>query len=322
MSTTTPTNTPPGCSYKIMPVTIKNRIPAEVKKNPRELASIIQELKPEAKLRGIRVMPSGDLQITGATPHDYNLLRQGWPNHALYGHLTPMLPEERCVDQSVLVLGLPTSITEEEVREHLFEENLHPKKVERFNRKGTQEKSTTVKITFSSSQQKAKLLQDGLLMYYQLFRVVDYQQDPEIQQCFRCQGFNHQHWGCDAAQQKCLRCSGNHRVRDCPHDRANPLCANCGGAHIANYRGCPAFKEAVKAERERRNNSNNNNNNSNNNSNNNNNNNNNNGPTTEKGKSSSFFLFSFVEIKLWLNVAGFVICDCGNFVHPICQFSC
>ena len=235
-----------------MPIILKNRIPSDVKKNPRELAAILNALKPEAALREVKVLPSGDLKLTGATPHDYSILRQAWPVHDLYGQMTPMLPEEKSVDQPVLVLGLPISITEEELREHLFDQNLHPKRIERFNRKGSQEKSTTVKITFSSCQNKKAMLQSGLIMYYQLFHVVDYQPDPDIQQCYKCQGFGHQHWDCSAAQQKCLRCGGNHRVRDCPRERNNPTCANCGGAHIANYRGCTAFKDAVRVEREKR----------------------------------------------------------------------
>ena len=84
-------------------------------------------------------MPSGDIRVTGASPHDYNLLRQEWPDHQIHGKVTPMLPEEKSIDQPVLVLGLPIAITNEEIESHLAEEDLFPKKIERFNKKGSTE---------------------------------------------------------------------------------------------------------------------------------------------------------------------------------------
>ena len=88
-------------------------------------------------------------------------------------------------------------------------------------------------------------------MYYQLFSVVDFVPDPEVSQCFRCQDYGHTHQNCGAEKQKCLRCGDDHRIRDCPRDRNDPCCANCGGRHIASYRGCKSYKAAVQAEKEK-----------------------------------------------------------------------
>ena len=76
--------------YKIMPITLKNHIPSEVRQNPRELAALLQSLKPDVKINEIRVMPSGDIRITGASPRDYSALRQDWPEHADYGKIMPI----------------------------------------------------------------------------------------------------------------------------------------------------------------------------------------------------------------------------------------
>ena len=232
-----------------MPIFLKNRIPMDVKKDPKKLAEVLLSLKPEPKIREVKVMPSGDIRVTGNDPRDYSLLRQEWPEHDEYGKLTPVLPEDKSVDQPVLLLRVPLSITEEQIKDHLYNLDLHPKRIERFNLKGSQDKSTTVKITFACKDQKQKLLHDGVFMYLQFFRAVEYQVDPIIPQCYRCQGFGHLHHECRAPKEKCLRCGGEHRMRFCTMETGNPCCANCSQTHIASYKGCPKYKEAVQAEK-------------------------------------------------------------------------
>lgn len=66
--------------------------------------------------------------------------------------------------------------------------------------------------------------------------------DPMM--CFNCQGFFHKSNACTKTP-KCMKCAGNHPTRDCQKRRDSPAtCVNCGGAHVANYKGCPAYKSA------------------------------------------------------------------------------
>ena len=38
-------------------------------------------------------------------------------------------------------------------------------------------------------------------------------------------------------------CGEAHSHKDCPNkNKKTPKCANCRGPHVANYRGCPAYK--------------------------------------------------------------------------------
>ena len=197
-----------------------------------------------------REHPPGDILVTGVDPHDYSILRKEWPD--TYGRITPQLPEDRSVNQRVLIMDLPVSIDDKEIKDTLFADDLHPKLIQRFNRKDSQEKSTTVLVSFSSKEQKDKLLANGYRAFYQKFKVVEYREDPQVTQCFRCQAFGHHYHECQAEKQKCLRCAGDHRHRVCPKDRNDVCCANCGKNHVSTYRGCPVFKDAVKAEREKR----------------------------------------------------------------------
>ena len=39
-------------------------------------------------------------------------------------------------------------------------------------------------------------------------------------------------------------CDEAHSRKDCPNkNKKTPKCANCRGTHVANYRGCPAYKD-------------------------------------------------------------------------------
>ena len=39
-------------------------------------------------------------------------------------------------------------------------------------------------------------------------------------------------------------CGEAHSHKDCPNkNKKTPKCANCRGPHVANYRGCPAYKD-------------------------------------------------------------------------------
>ncbi|XP_049832840.1 skin secretory protein xP2-like [Schistocerca gregaria] len=49
---------------------------------------------------------------------------------------------------------------------------------------------------------------------------------------------------------KCVQCAGAHAGSACPRPPTEkPTCALCGGAHVASYRGCEAWKRAIARQR-------------------------------------------------------------------------
>ena len=45
-------------------------------------------------------------------------------------------------------------------------------------------------------------------------------------------------------KQKCVVCGEAHSHKNCLNkEKRNPKCANCRGPHVANYRGCPTYKD-------------------------------------------------------------------------------
>ena len=77
-------------TYPVQLSILRNRIPVEIKENPKKLAAMFANLKQEAKIRELRVLPSGDLRVTGESPHDYSILRQEWPIDDTYGKVSPI----------------------------------------------------------------------------------------------------------------------------------------------------------------------------------------------------------------------------------------
>lgn len=68
----------------------------------------------------------------------------------------------------------------------------------------------------------------------------------EIPQCHRCQQLGHTRHYC-ARQHTCVKCAGKHPSAECVKPiEEKPTCANCGGDHTANYRGCIAYKNALQ----------------------------------------------------------------------------
>lgn len=73
--------------------------------------------------------------------------------------------------------------------------------------------------------------------------VVPYNPTPGPIQCRRCQDFGHTHKTC-GLELKCMKCAGPHHHTACTKKRDIPgKCANCQGAHVSIYKGCPKYKE-------------------------------------------------------------------------------
>ena len=104
------------------------------------------------------------------------------------------------------------------------------------------------------------VLPSRIKLFYQSFPVRAYIDRPW--QCFRCQNFGHNADQC-RYRVRCVVCAGPHLVKDCASrssggssvgpvaDTANRTvqCANCRGAHTANYGGCKFMQKAKKVEK-------------------------------------------------------------------------
>ena len=78
-----------------------------------------------------------------------------------------------------------------------------------------------------------------------IFKVEEFRSPISVQQCYNCQHFGHSAKNCQA-KTKCVICGEGHSHKGCPNrEKKQPKCANCKGPHVANYKGCPAYKKQV-----------------------------------------------------------------------------
>ena len=236
--------------YETVPVYVQNALTAEIKNNPKELQGVLKLLKPEAAFKSVSVCRSGDIRIIASTPHDENILRQAWVNHETHGQFKPRLLKEKTANHETTIQNLPTCITNKEIEDQLKENLLSPKDIYRFNKKGTQEPSKNVKVTFGSKTEKDSFIASGFFIYSQHFKVVENKPLPSVLQCYKCQKFGHNFFECKEAASTCLRCGGDHRLAACTIQKEQAKCANCLQNHAANYKGCQSYKEALKNAKE------------------------------------------------------------------------
>ena len=241
---------PTANQYETVPIFLQNSLPAEIKNNPKKLQDVLKLLKPEAEFKSVSVCRSGDIKIVASTPHDENILRQAWVSHETHGQFKPRLPKEKTANHETTILNLPTCITNQEIQDQLKENHLSAKDIYRFNKKGTQDPSRNVKVTFGSKSEKDNFIAAGFHIYSQHFKVVENKPLPTVLQCYKCQKFGHNFFECKEAASTCLRCGGDHRLTSCKMQKEQAKCANCHGNHAANYKGCQSFKEALKNVKE------------------------------------------------------------------------
>ena len=75
------------------------------------------------------------------------------------------------------------------------------------------------------------------------FKVEGFRTTPLIQQCCKCQGFGHKAPNCNK-KPKCVVCGEAYSHKNCPNkEERKSKCANCRGPHVANYKGCPVYKD-------------------------------------------------------------------------------
>ena len=122
-----------------------------------------------------------------------------------------------------------------DIVELLSEEGFTNVKVERFVIGGKKNGKVTksMKVWFEQSQ-----FPKFITLMFQRYVVTPYIE--QSLQCFKCQKLGHIAKYCKG-RVVCLVCSGPHKHTECTvkDDCTKQKCANCGGEHTANYRGCP-----------------------------------------------------------------------------------
>ena len=108
-----------------------------------------------------------------------------------------------------------------------------------------------IKIKSDNPKQAEALPSRGLVCQKTgiIFMVGEFKTKPSILQCFKCQGFRHKAPNC-TKNEKCVLCGEAHSHKNCQNkEKRKPKCAYCSGPHVANYKGCPAYKDQAFRQR-------------------------------------------------------------------------
>ena len=141
--------------------------------------------------------------------------------------------------------GVPNNVKIEDFKELLDFIKITHAEAERMKFKISGRDLPFIKIKCDDAKQAEALISGGLVCQKIgiIFKVEKFGTTPSIQQCFKCQGFGHKGQNC-TKKPKCVVCGGAHSHKNCPNkEKRNPKCAKCSGPHVANYKGCPAYKD-------------------------------------------------------------------------------
>lgn len=136
--------------------------------------------------------------------------------------------------------GLPKSVTTEDIIEELTELGLKIVKVRCISKEDSEYPLHSV--TFDCKTEVRKILQIKSLCYC-IVSWNKYKNNSEVTQCFRCLQFGHIGKNCRRFQ-KCLKCGGQHNVKECQMKEAN--CVNCGNRHMANEKTCEHYRKSAE----------------------------------------------------------------------------
>ena len=142
--------------------------------------------------------------------------------------------------------GVSINITVNDFKELLDFNKITHAEAERMKSKRTGRDLPFIKIKCDNPKQAEALISGGFICQKTgiIFKVQEFRITPSIQQCFKCQGFGHKAQNCTKKTNRNALCVEVHSHKNCPNkDQKTPKCANCRGPHVANYRGCPAYKD-------------------------------------------------------------------------------
>lgn len=167
-------------------------------------------------------------------------------DNAQVKYFTFVNPEERPL--SVVMRGVPYSISEEEVKDELIKLNYPVIRTTRLLKTtrtidGQEKiKSPTPLLAIDLvNNDKGKSIFNIDRFCYSVVSVEPRRRSSAIPQCTNCQRFNHTKNFC-RLEPRCVKCAGSHNYKDCPSRRVTtPVCVNCGQNHTANYKGCDYY---------------------------------------------------------------------------------
>lgn len=156
------------------------------------------------------------------------------------GFHTHALPSQRTL--KIVIKGIPLDITDEEITEELRLNGFEPTFIRAFSKNGHR---IPLHMVTLANIETAKDIYSINKLFFINVKIEPYR-SPGPAQCYKCQNFGHSSLQCGHSS-RCVKCGETHASNSCVKPlEVTPKCCNCGGAHTANYRGCPFYINLLK----------------------------------------------------------------------------
>lgn len=205
----------------------------------RKIAKIILT-DPSQPSENISAKLSGQNKIAVQTnsPDTFRFVQRTLKANQIPFH-TFSLPEDRTL--KIVIKGIPTNITEEEITNELSELGFNIKTIKRF---GQPNKPLPIVLVIITKDATATQIYEVNNLFYLKVKIESFRKTGPSQ-CHACQRFGHGSQNCGHPP-RCVKCAKPHPSKECTKPReVTPTCVNCGGGHTANYRGCPYYEHIV-----------------------------------------------------------------------------
>lgn len=145
----------------------------------------------------------------------------------------------------VTLKGIPPNVTTDEIATELNQRNLPVNIIRQIVRTDKPTAKIIVKypvfvVTIKTGTEYKDIYKTTNLCHC-IVRWERYKAKRPVQQCYRCQQFGHASMYCGRPA-RCVKCKHHHSTQDCTKLPPNPQSVSTvGGAHPANYSGCPEY---------------------------------------------------------------------------------
>ena len=214
------------------PVVVESRM------NTIEFSNFLRENLGES-LKEIRPLRSGTGYLVFAkTNRVKNELLKGLPG------MKVREPETRYNEHQFVILGVNRAIDTKAIEDELKKKNVSFSKVIRITSRTTNQPTPLVRVFTKDKETYERALSDGITLGFQKFKCEKPREKPiEVQQCFKCNKFNHIAKECNN-ETACSKCRGKHDRKECQANTKK--CSNCGECHPSTYKGCKTRTELIQ----------------------------------------------------------------------------
>ena len=236
-------------SQSTMPLSsCKNRTPLIVKgidpkyNSQLRIMNELRQYHPSLRVFQLKQSQNGWIFI-GDTPKDFAILQSEPKMQQVFGkNVQVSLPKSYhsadATKGKVLVFkGVSANVTIDDFKELLEFNKITVAEAERTTSKRSGGDLPYIKIKCDDPKQAEALILQGFICQKTsiILKVEKFRTTPSTQQCCKCQGFGHKAPNC-TQKPKCVVCGEAHSHKNCPNkDKRKP--------HVANYKGCPAYKD-------------------------------------------------------------------------------